>query len=152
MAGRKNKSVEGYCSVCRIDRMHRVLDELNDRPLMVKCESCGSEGAPMSPRSKVKAALLKAVERKREDRDRSALLDRLAKLRSKGKLTADVWRELTEGRDTRKVTRYRKSAALEELQLVQHRNFGLGIVVERVEGRKAYVLFEDRERLMVCGG
>lgn len=150
MAKTARKKVDGYCGSCRIDRSHQVLESVKGRPLLVKCTSCGAEAAHMSPRAGLKAALLEAAERKQADRERSRLLDELARLRSKGKLTREVWHELIGDRDAEEATRYQMSAALEELELVQHPAFGLGIVIGRADDRKAHVLFEDRERLMVC--
>jgi len=112
------------------------------------------EGETMedSKRDEIKAALLQAVEERKAERARNELISKLALLRSKGKLTRQVWSELTADREADEARRYDKAAALEALQLVEHPVFGLGVVVERTGEHKVCVLFEDRARLMLCGG
>jgi len=102
-------------------------------------------------RDEIKAALLDDLEQRRTERERAELIERLAGLAQKGKLTADVWSELVEDRSASEAMPYDLEAPLEPPQLVDHPRFGLGIVAARAGERKVHVLFEDRERLMLCG-
>jgi hypothetical protein len=102
-------------------------------------------------REEIKAALLDDLEQRRTDRERAELIERLAGLAQKGKLTAKLWGELIEGRSPTEAVRYNVEEPLQPLQLVDHPRFGLGVVAARADERKVYVLFEDRERLMLCG-
>jgi hypothetical protein len=147
----RKKKVSAYCSACRIDQAHKVLTESESQPLLVKCSACGMEGPYMAPRDRVKAALKQVVERKKVDRKREQLRGKLTELHSKGKLNTQLWEELTAQRDADEATAYAMGASLEALELVDHPKFGLGVVVERTEERKACILFEDRPRVMVCG-
>jgi len=147
----RKKKVSAYCSACRIDQAHKVLSAVDSQPGLVKCSACGMEGPYMAPRDKVKAALKQVVERKKVDRKRERLRGKLVELNSKGKLNKQVWEDLTAEHDADEATDYAMTASLEALQLVDHPKFGLGVVVERTEERKACILFEDRPRVMVCG-
>jgi hypothetical protein len=146
----KNK-VDAYCGACRMDQVHRVMVAAEQQPIVVRCTKCEAEGAYIRPRARIKAGLRAVVQLKKVVRKREKLRERLAELRSKGRLDKKIWRELTKDRDAGDATEYRTNASLDALELVDHPKFGLGVVVERTAERKACILFEDRPRLMVCG-
>lgn len=139
--------IDGYCSECRADVGHVVLEAVGTQIRVVRCDKCGREGPFKSPRAKTKAALLEAAQRKKAPSSRKSTRT------SKAPPTPppeEVYRQLMESRDLSSAVSYSVKNPLELGDLVKHPSFGYGIVTSLADTQKAKILFEEGERMMAC--
>lgn len=139
-------SINGYCSKCRGDTMHVVIDAAGSQVRSVRCSTCGSKGSYKTPREKTKAAILAArkkstpppAPKKKSGRSRAS------------KSPKDMLNRLLLNRDLETALEYGAGISLNPGDLVKHPTFGYGIVLAVTNEQKAKVLFSGGERLLVC--
>ncbi len=131
-----------YCTECKADREHVVLESAGTQIRSVRCKKCGSEGSFRAPREKARAALLDFSKKKKAP----------AKTRRKKAppSPAVVYAELMDGLDLDAAVRYNIKKPLAVGDLMDHPKFGVGLVTEIIDVQKARVVFPEGERVMVC--
>ncbi len=136
--------IDGYCSKCKDDVSHVVLEAVGTQVRMVRCNKCGREGPFKTTRAKTKAAILEVAQRKKATRKA-----RTSKAPPPPK-PEEMFNQLIERRDLDTAVPYTIKTTLESGSLVKHPSFGYGIVVALADEQKARVLFKDGERVMAC--
>jgi hypothetical protein len=137
--------IEAYCTECKSDTDHRVLEVDGKLVRAVRCEKCSNEGILRAPRDKTKAALIDYAKRS------SAPPPPRKNTRSKKVVPPEeTFRELTEHLELDTATTYNIKKPLAEGDLIDHPSFGVGLVTMVTDLHKAKVFFETGERVMVC--
>lgn len=139
-------SINGYCSKCRSDTMHVVIEASGAQVRSVRCSECGSQGMFKMPRAKTKAAILMARKKRKSPTQKKTGRSRA----SSSKSPKDLLNRLLLNRDLETATEYDAGVSLNTGDLVNHQAFGYGVVIEVSEGMKAKVLFSTGERLLIC--
>jgi len=113
--------IDAFCPVCKNVRKHAITAMKGTRAAKTECRSCGS----VHPYRKNPP-------------------DTKAKKRSQ-------YEDAMEGRDVTKPIPYRLNRKLNHDDVIQHKAFGVGLVIRVVSDKKVEVLFEDSSKLLVHG-
>jgi hypothetical protein len=124
-----------WCTRCKMDLAHVVIAMLGSAPARVQCKTCRSEHSYRKP---------KGVTSPRPKTERKPA--QKITMRS-----ADIWEAKLAGRHKEEVVNYSVKDTYKPGQLVQHVQFGLGIVEELKAGNKLTILFKLGERLLIHG-
>ena len=122
------ETVQSWCTRCRQMREHVVAEVAHKRPARVTCASCNGEHLyrAQPPRSRAVPSDGTVVVHPAE------------------------WEDLMAVADLDKVQPYMMKRGYATGDVMDHRVFGLGVVVREVDGGKIQVSFKDGIRLMVC--
>lgn len=129
------KEVDAWCTRCRMDLGHRVVAMVGSVPKRVVCMTCGSEHNYRAPKGEAVAA--KPVRQKVG-----------AKPRASAKTNARATWE-NQVRSGKPIRAYSIGTVFAEGQLIDHKKFGLGHVVQLVSPNKIIVAFESGERTLL---
>lgn len=120
--------VEAYCTKCKLDRLHAIETLKSDGNInRVICKTC--QGSHLFRRPKSEKARAKA---------------RTVKRRKKGAV-------LVGDDDLSRAKPYKLDGNFAVGDIIQHKKFGPGSVVEVRSGGKMEVGFESGSKLLVCG-
>lgn len=136
--------IDAYCSNCKSDTKHVVLEVDGLQIREVRCEKCQTSGEFRAPRAGLRAGLKAAIRRK------SAPPPGRKTTRRRAESPEETFRKMLFGRDLSAATPYSVKAALAVNELISHPTFGIGVVTAITDQYKARVFFEDGERMLVC--
>ncbi|MBN2195590.1 MAG: hypothetical protein JW751_22410 [Polyangiaceae bacterium] len=139
--------IDAWCTKCRMDLGHRIVAMLDGRPKRVECQTCGSQhnyrpaktgkGTPAS-RTRPPAASGGtgggSAHRAKVEASRRA-----------------DWEAHVLGQAATAFSRFSIERTYAVGELVLHRKFGEGYVVELLEGKKVSIMFGDGLRTLVHG-
>ena len=129
------QNVVTMCTKCKMQLEHVVLFHSMEGIIeKVKCHTCGSEHKYRPEKNKSPKKTVKTSQNSR----RTKKLD----------LTRD-FETLTEKFKGKKPVRYSMSGSFEADDMIEHKTFGLGIVIS-ASYKKMEVVFSDRPRILVC--
>lgn len=129
------KEVDAWCTRCRMDLGHRIVAMVGSVPKRVVCMTCGSEHNYRAPKGEEAPA--KPVRQKAG-----------AKPRASAKTSARATWE-NQVRSGKPIRPYSTGTVFAEGQLIDHKKFGLGHVVQLVSPNKIIVAFESGERTLL---
>jgi hypothetical protein len=141
--------IDAWCTRCRLDLGHRIVAMVDRRPKRVICLTCNSEHNYRPPHSGSTAKDPRPAPAERGSR-RSSSDGGGHSSRSALRQLAD-WEAHVAGRTVDAFTRYSVDREYEPGELVLHRRFGEGYVVERAGPDKITVMFRDGPRVLVQG-
>lgn len=130
------KEVDAWCTRCRMDLGHRIVAMVGNTPKRVVCMTCDSEHNYRAP---------KGEETPKPVRPKVGVKP---KATSKNTARATWENEIRSGKPIRP---YSISATFSEGQLIDHKKFGLGHVVQIASPEKIIVAFESGERTLIHG-
>ncbi len=135
--------IDSWCTRCRLDLGHRIVAMVDGRPKRVICLTCGSEHNYRAPQSE-----------KKTTKTRRSPGTGAARVTQKAKAEAErisEWEGRIAGQANDAFVRYSmdKSFALD--QLVNHKKFGEGYVVEVLDDGKVSIMFRDGPRTLAHG-
>lgn len=138
--------IDSWCTSCRMDLGHRIVAMVDGRPKRVECLTCGGQHnyrAPKSAQEKGTAA--------RPKRAKTAAAPRLTqRARAEQERVAD-WEAHLSGQPQDALTRYSMNHRFSEGELVLHKKFGEGYVIEVLEDGKVSIMFRDGPRTLAHG-
>ncbi|MBI5741850.1 MAG: hypothetical protein HZA16_14195 [Nitrospirae bacterium] len=127
--------IEAWCTKCKLALGHTIIAMVGNSPKRVKCNTCDGEHNYRAGRTekKVRAASEKAPTRKLKSQEKNYndYLSRLA------------------GADMTNARKYSIKSDFKKDEVIDHPQFGIGIVVAVIQLNKIDVLFRDSHRLMV---
>ena len=129
--------IRARCQTCKADTDHVVLEAIGMQIRLVRCQKCTAEGPFHAPLVKPKVAPEVKKKKTRTTRRRAATPEA-------------QFKQLLEGRDLSSAMPYNVKLALSSGDIIDHTNFGLGVVTEIVGPTKAKIFFESGERVMIC--
>ena len=138
--------IDSWCTKCRLDLGHRIVAMVQDKPKRVLCMTCGSEHNYRAPKSETQG--------KNKTRSPRAPRSAAARVTQKAKAEAErvnEWEKRIAGQAHDAFTRYSMDLTLELDQLIHHKKFGEGYVVEVLEGGKVSIMFRDGARTLAHG-
>lgn len=139
--------VDAYCTKCRMDLGHRVVAMLGDRPARVECQTCGSHhNYRPAASAKEKSRLIARPETAKPTKAQrtSQVVKAEAERRTE-------WERRILGQAATAFTRFTVNAKFRPDQLVTHKKFGEGYVVELLEDDKLTIMFADGAKTLVHG-
>jgi hypothetical protein len=131
--------IDAWCTKCRLDLLHRIVAVVAGEPKRVECETCHSQHNYRAPKSGA-AAAIRATSKTAKPRT--------ARAASEAK-TAATWETQVSGKDPSHFIPFSIEKRFEEGNLISHKRFGQGCVVEVLQDGKINVLFREGHRLLV---
>ena len=135
--------VLAYCSSCKMDLYAVVVAKIGTEIVKVQCKTCKKERAYKAPKG-VKAPDMEAAAATTEKK-----ASKKAALKEDTKSIQAEWQTLMEAAKGAKRIKYSPRTALEVGYIVDHPNFGEGIVMKLLYPNKAEVIFRDEMRVMI---
>lgn len=130
-----------FCSRCKMELAHVIVSMIDTRPAKVQCKTCKGQhnfkrgattASRSSPASRIPGMAKKPVEK--------------ATVR-----VAEVWEKKMSEKKLAPMVPYNVKAKFAVGDVIQHPNFGVGIVEEVKTNGKMAVLFREEEKILVHG-
>jgi hypothetical protein len=136
---RAGDEVDSKCTKCKMVLAHTIIAMSGDAIAKVKCNTCGGEHAYRPPPS-----ASEATAKKRRAERKSSNIERIGQ-----RAAASDYDVLMKNKDISKPIPYAPSIELHRDDVVTHPKFGVGLVTEIREGKKAHVAFPDGGRILI---
>ena len=123
------KEITSWCTKCREMREHVIAIIDDNRPKRVVCKTCQGNHLyrPQPPKSRTKSAK-----------------------KSAQAVETMEWEDLMAAADLDKVQPFRITKPFAVGDVMNHKVFGIGIVIREVDDQKIHVSFQDEIRLLAC--
>jgi len=128
------KDIDSFCTKCDMVLNHVIVAKVGETVKRVKCLTCNTEHAY---KSATKAAA--APKKKRAVGVRA------------GKVVATDYDTLMRGRDLSRAKKYKPADRFAKSDVLNHTQFGIGIVLGEKDGSKIEVAFADGQKTLVHG-
>ena len=140
------KEVISYCTKCKLNLAHLIMNMKADKKTIgkVQCKTCDSTHAFKDPEEVAK----KAVERTAK-RDAKKKADHQAKEKKMEEDRITAWNEAMKLAATKKPVKYSMKTKFILGDLIEHPNFGKGIVDALHDDNKINVIFKDNTKLLM---
>lgn len=119
---------EAYCGKCKMILPHIIVAMKGTRPGRVQCKTCS------------------AVHAYRKTAPRTRKLPTLEQIEAAARMEYD---RVLDGRDLNTTIAYSFSYEFAKDDLIRHKTFGVGVVLDVLADRKIEVLFPDCKRVMI---
>lgn len=139
--------IDAWCTKCRLDLGHRIVAMVGTRPARVVCMTCGSEHRYLAPKSGNGATAEKP--KKAAARTRAAPKPTQRALAEQERVS--TWESHIAGKPADAFLRYSMDRTFSPGQLVLHKKFGEGYIVDVLEDGKVDVMFRDGSRTLAHG-
>lgn len=133
--------VDSKCTKCKMVLAHTIVAMVGDQIARVKCNTCSGEHAYRPPPTASEAT----AKRRRAERKANAA-EKLGVIP-----TAEDYENLSKGKDLSSPLSYSMQMELQREDIIEHAKFGIGIVTDLKEGKKAHVAFPEGGRVLVFG-
>lgn len=135
--------IDAWCTKCRLDLGHRIIAMVQDRPKRVVCQTCGSQHNYRAPKS-LDVGVTIRKSKKTPSRSPSG------RARAEAERQHE-WERRVAGNTLDSFTRYTIDKNFETDELVTHKKFGEGYVVEVLDAHKVTIMFRDGLRTLAQG-
>lgn len=135
--------IDSWCTRCRMDLGHRIVAMVDGRPKRVICLTCNSEHnyrAPASEKKTTKTRRTAGTAAQRVTQKAKAEAERVSE-----------WEGRIAGQANDAFVRYSMDKSFAPDQLVNHKKFGEGYVVEVLDDGKVSIMFRDGPRVLAHG-
>jgi hypothetical protein len=140
--------IDAWCTKCRMDLGHRIVAMVGDAPKRVECQTCGSQHNYRAPRSAERSPAKRASAT--GAKPRTAGVRAAEKARVEAERVND-WESKIAGQAMDAFTRYSIDKSYETGELIAHKKFGEGFVVEVLDDNKVSIMFRDGPRTLAHG-
>ncbi|MEM6531910.1 MAG: hypothetical protein AAF654_04770 [Myxococcota bacterium] len=125
--------VDAQCTKCKMELAHVVVAMVEQRPKRVQCKTCGS------------------LHNYRSSSDAKASAKRASRSKTTRSATAksNDYDTLMQGKDIAGAVRYRVSEVFEPDVVIDHKKFGLGLVLKVLGDSKIEVIFRDGIKTLI---
>jgi hypothetical protein len=131
--------VDSKCTKCKMVLAHTIVAMVGDAIVRVKCNTCNGEHAYRPPPS-----ASEATAKKRRAERKTSNIERIGQ-----RAAASDYDVLLKNKDVSKPIPYAPSVKLSRDDVVTHTKFGIGLVTEIREGKKAHVAFPEGGRILI---
>lgn len=140
--------VDSWCTTCKLILAHRVIAVIDGKPEKVICKTCEKRHKyrPNPPKSRVKKTKTSSAAQKT-----TKTTQRKTTRTRKSKDPLAIWEEALAKKDVSAAKRYSMDGEFNQDDIIEHTQFGYGLVREiRAEG-KMEVVFKKGTKLLVYG-
>jgi len=135
--------IDAWCTKCKLDLGHRIIAMVKDQPKRVVCQTCGSQHNYRSPKNSDVGVRVRKTKKP---------LSKSPSSRGKAEQERQhEWESRIAGNAVAAFTRYAIDKVFETDQLIAHKKFGEGYVVEVVDAHKVTIMFRDGLRTLAQG-
>jgi len=136
--------IDAWCTKCKLDLGHRIIAMVEDRPKRVVCSTCGSQHNYRAPKTLTTGVRIRKVMKSAAPKSPSA--------RAKAENDRQVeWERRIAGNTLESFKRYTIDKIFEPDDLVTHKKFGEGYVVDVLDPKKVTIMFKDGLRTLAQG-
>lgn len=136
--------IDAWCTKCKLDLGHRIIAMVEDRPKRVVCSTCGSQHNYRAPKTLTTGVRIRKVMKSAAPKSPSA--------RAKAENDRQVeWERRIAGNTLESFKRYTIDKIFEPDDLVTHKKFGEGYVVDVLDPKKVTIMFKDGIRTLAQG-
>ena len=136
--------IDAWCTKCKLDLGHRIIAMVEDRPKRVVCQTCGSQHNYRAPKTQTTGVRIRKVLKSVAPKSPSA--------RAKAENDRQVeWERRIAGNTLESFKRYTIDKLFEPDDLVTHKKFGEGYVVDVLDPKKVTIMFKDGLRTLAQG-
>ena len=136
--------IDAWCTKCKLDLGHRIIAMVEDRPKRVVCQTCGSQHNYRAPKTLTTGVRIRKVMKSAAPKSPSA--------RAKAENDRQVeWERRIAGNTLESFKRYTIDKLFEPDDLVTHKKFGEGYVVDVLDPKKVTIMFKDGLRTLAQG-
>lgn len=136
--------VDSWCTSCQLMLAHRVVALVDGKPEKVICKTCDRRHKyrPNPPKSRTKKAKTGSTSKKKTTKKKTT--------RTRRKAPETIWQEALAEKDMSAAKAYSMAGQFQQDDIIDHTQFGYGLVKEvRAEG-KMEVVFKEGTKLLVC--
>lgn len=134
--------IEAYCSKCKLDTIHFITAIEGTLVSKVMCDVCSSYHKYRSPKSG-------DVAKSSKSKVKSASTEKKAPKTRRTRSTKIDWPASIDKMDTDTAVAYNLTDTYEDVDLIDHKTFGLGIIRKVHSDTKIEVLFEEGLKMLV---
>lgn len=127
--------IDAYCISCKMVLAHTVIAKVGDTVKRVKCNTCNKEHVYRTSATKSRA--------------KSSTAKKAAKPKTKAITTQ--FNTLLDGRSVEDAMPYSPKMQLQLSDVINHPNFGLGVVSQVKSSGKAEVVFPEQIKVLIFG-
>ncbi len=135
--------IDAWCTKCKLDLGHRIIAMVEDRPKRVVCQTCGSQHNYRAPKSADRGV---SVRKAKKTPSKSPT----ARARAEQERQHE-WERRIAGNSLESFTRYTIDKVFETDELISHKKFGEGYVLEILDSHKVTIMFKDGPRTLAQG-
>ena len=136
--------IDAWCTKCKLDLGHRIIAMVEDRPKRVVCSTCGSQHNYRAPKTVTTGVRIRKITKSVAPKSPSA--------RAKAENDRQVeWERRIAGNTLESFKRYTIDKVFEPDDLVSHKTFGEGYVVDVLDPKKVTIMFKDGIRTLAQG-
>ncbi|MEM9694809.1 MAG: hypothetical protein AAGA56_19835 [Myxococcota bacterium] len=143
--------IEAYCTKCKLDLDARVIAMDGDRVLKVECLTCRTPRNYRVPKSSEAGKSMSKKATKKKATKKKTMTKAAAAAAKAAEDLRQLWEQAIAGSSNEDFVQYRIDVDLQAGQLLRHKKFGEGVVIELIEGGKAEVVFESGPKRLVYG-
>jgi len=141
--------IEAFCSKCKRDSIHFITATEGKTISKVMCDVCGSYHKYRNPQSAAHAKTAKAAASPKSRKAASETTG-VKKVRKTTRSSPTVdWGAAIGKMDTSKAVIYNLKESYVDIPLIDHKDFGLGIIKKIHSGTKIEVVFEKGIKMLV---
>lgn len=135
--------IDAWCTKCKLDLGHRIIALVENRPKRVVCQTCGSQHNYRAPKS-----VDPGVRVRRAKKTPSKSPSARARAESERQ---NEWERRVAGNTLDSFKRYTIDKSFEPDDLITHKKFGEGYVVDVLDPYKVTIMFKDGLRTLAQG-
>ena len=139
--------VDSYCGQCKLQRVHNVVALVDGEVAKVICKMCGSQHKykPIAPKPNGSAP--KATGRGGATKKKKPSGKRRA---ASAKSLESQWEAAMAEKDPANSRTYSMDGSFKKDEVIEHKNFGQGLVIQVEAAGKMQVLFKDGPKRLIC--
>ncbi len=134
--------IDSYCGKCKLERVHNVVAMVDGKVAKVVCKMCGSQHRYKSMSAEPAKKASKAAAKPRAAGRKKASVKRVD--------PALQWEAAMAEKDLAGSRAYAVDGAFAEGEVIDHKQFGHGLVIQVAASGKMEVLFKDGPKRMIC--
>ncbi len=139
--------VDSYCRQCKLERVHNVVALVDGEVAKVICKMCGSRHKynPIDPEpngSAPKAVGSGGATKKKKPSG--------ARRAASAKSLESQWEAAMAEKDPANSRTYSMDGSFKKDEVIEHKNFGQGLVIQVDAAGKMQVLFKDGTKRLIC--
>jgi hypothetical protein len=146
--------IDAYCTKCKLDLGHRIVAMVGSEPKRVECMTCRSQHNYRRPKSpaedKAKAPRKTATRTSGGSSSKSSSVRAVAAMEAELARERD-WEKSVSGRSPDEFKPYSITGNFTDKDLIRHKKFGDGVVLQVVDKNKIEVMFREGSKVLAHG-
>jgi hypothetical protein len=135
--------IDSWCTKCRMDLGHRIVAMVGGKPKRVECQTCFSQHNYRAPRSLDRTPVRRTASNISAPKPSGSAGHRAAEKARVQAQRVNEWEAKIAGQALDAFTRYSIDKTYKRGELIVHKKFGEGYVVDVLEDGKVSIMFRD---------